>query len=226
LATYLNSFGYTVYGVRLRGHGTAPINLTTTSWRDWYYSFLRGYAVLKNSCDHIVFGGFSTGGLVALHAAATRSAKIKGVFSINSPISLKDIKARKSIAVGIWNDLLRKINVKNGRIDFIEIDPENPDINYNVLYVKALAELKKTMTNCRSSLNKILVPSLVVQAKSDPTVNYRSARKIYTRIKFDDKTLRYTDQSRHVVILGDGCERVFVMVREFLERILPGSPNQ
>ena len=226
LADYLNTLGYTVYGVRLRGHGTAPVNLTATTWRDWYYSFLRGYAVLKNCCDHIVFGGFSTGGLIALRAAATRSTKIKGVFSINSPISLKDINARKSVAVNFWNELLRKVNIKNGRMEFIEIDPENPDINYDILYVKALAELKKTMAHCLSSLKKIRIPSLVIQAKADPTVSYFSAQKIHSRIKFNDKVLRYTDQDRHVIVRGDGCERVFIMVREFLERVFPSIAHR
>ena len=223
LANYLNSLGFTVYGVRLRGHGTAPINLETVSWRDWYYSFLRGYAVLKNCCEHIVFGGFSTGGVLALLAAATRSDKVKGVFTINSPIHLKYINARKAVAVNFWNDLLKKINISNGRMECIKTEPENPDINYDVLYLKGLRELKKTMANCASSLNTIKVPSLIVQAKNDPVVHPNSARKLYSRIKLDDKVLRYTEQDRHVIVRGRGCERVFFMVREFLDRILPVS---
>ena len=221
LANYLNNLGYTVYGVRLRGHGTVPSNLRTVTWRDWYYSYLRGYAVLKNSCENILFGGFSTGGILALLAAATRCTKVKGVFAINSPISLKDIKARRSIAVNFWNDFLRKINVKNGQMEFIESQPENPEINYSLLYVKALDELKKLMTACWSSLQKIEMPSLIIQAKHDPIVSRLSARKIYSRIVCDDKTLRYTNHNRHVIVRGQGSERVFFATREFIQRILP-----
>ena len=220
LSNYLNSLGYTVYGIRLQGHGTAPMNLQTVNWRDWYYSYLRGYAILKNCCEHIVFGGFSTGGLLALLASSNRPTKIKGIFSINSPISLKDIRARRSVAVNFWNDLLRKVNIKNGRLEFIESEPENPEINYNLLCIKALDELKKLMRACWSSLKKIEVPSLVIHAKRDPIVNKSSAHKIHSRIGHSDKILRYTDHDRHVIVRNNGCERVFFMVREFVQRNL------
>ena len=54
LGEFLNDSGYKVYGVRLLGHGTAPINLKNVSWHDWYDSMQRGYAALSNICEKII----------------------------------------------------------------------------------------------------------------------------------------------------------------------------
>ncbi|NRA39528.1 MAG: alpha/beta hydrolase, partial [Planctomycetes bacterium] len=59
LAQHLNQQGYSVYAVRLRGHGTAPCNLGNISWDDWYTSYLRGVAVVSQLCERVVFAGFS-----------------------------------------------------------------------------------------------------------------------------------------------------------------------
>ena len=219
LAEYLNHLGYTVYGVRLSGHGTSPVNLTTSKWQDWYHSYLQGYAVLKNCCDHIILGGFSTGGLLALLTAATRPSKILGVFSINSPINLKYIRARRSLAVHFWNELLAKANVENGKIPCVETEPEYPDINYDILYVKGLIELKNVMDHCWSKLRELTAPALILQAEKDPTVNPLAAKKIFSRIKSRDKKLRYVDNDRHVVVRDNGSEQVFFLIHEFVKRI-------
>ena len=44
LAHYLNrKKGYSVYGVRLKGHGTVAENMLKVNWQDWYESYKRGY---------------------------------------------------------------------------------------------------------------------------------------------------------------------------------------
>ena len=49
LADYLYKNGYNVYGVRLRGHGTAPEDLAIRNWEKWYDSASRAYIIMKNS---------------------------------------------------------------------------------------------------------------------------------------------------------------------------------
>ncbi|HNT90011.1 MAG TPA: hypothetical protein PKL84_19260, partial [Candidatus Hydrogenedentes bacterium] len=53
LGEYLYTRGYAVYGVRLRGHGTSPVDLAETGWEDWYASITNGYAVLRSLTDHL-----------------------------------------------------------------------------------------------------------------------------------------------------------------------------
>ena len=61
--------GYTVIGVRLKGHGSSPYALRDQTWEDWYGSVLRGFNILKTYCKHIFVSGFSTGGALALKLA-------------------------------------------------------------------------------------------------------------------------------------------------------------
>lgn len=49
LADYLYKNGYNVYGVRLRGHGTAPEDLAIRSWQKWYNSASRAYIIMKTA---------------------------------------------------------------------------------------------------------------------------------------------------------------------------------
>ena len=126
---YLHGIGCSVYCVRLPGHGTVPKNLTEVTWKDWYHAYLRGYAVIKNCCKKVVLGGFSTGGILALLTAAGKEDHIHGVFSVNSPIDLKCINARKSVAANVLNDILEKFNIENSSTTVLDSTPENPDIN-------------------------------------------------------------------------------------------------
>ena len=67
---YLVKQGYTVLGIRLKGHGTSPYALRDQSWEDWYGCVQRGFNILKVHCSRIFVAGFSTGGALALKLAA------------------------------------------------------------------------------------------------------------------------------------------------------------
>ena len=90
MAEYFYQQGYAVYAVRLRGHGTAPEDLAERTWEDWYHSFNRGYAVIKSVTDHIIVGGFSTGGCLALLAAARKGIKVQAAFTVCAPLQVNN----------------------------------------------------------------------------------------------------------------------------------------
>lgn len=131
LAQYLHDhLGVSVYGVRLKGHGTNPEALTKVTWRDWIGSMRRGYAAVKHHCDHVVFGGFSLGGVLALYMAAKQKDAISGVFSINGPIKLRDKRAVMVPAVMWLNRFARAMGISQGVYEKIDnTHTENPDIN-------------------------------------------------------------------------------------------------
>ena len=103
LADYLYKNGYTVYGARLRGHGTAPEDLAGQSWEKWYHSVGRAYIVMKNSTKSFAICGFSTGAGIALLQAANKPGKFAGIISINGPVKLQDSSSKFSSVVVVWN---------------------------------------------------------------------------------------------------------------------------
>ena len=216
LANYMVDRNVAVYGVRLKGHGTHPRNLQDISWGDWYSSYNRGLRAIRCDYEKIILGGFSTGGVLALLSAAQNPKLVDGVFSINSPLKLQDIKSKLVPAINAWNDLLNLIKVDTGKIEYIDDVPENPDFNYSRNYLKGVLELEKLMTVCKDKLHLIKAPTLVMQAKNDPIVNPKSAGIIYSAIQ-TTKNLVELDLSDHVIVTKAGKEQVFKTVANFVD---------
>jgi len=219
LAKNFNGFGIRVYGVRLKGHGTAPADMKNVSWQDWYESLQRGYCALANIANKIILVGFSTGGLLCLTASSFKrdfSHKLAAVISINSALKLRNIKARMVPGITWWNELLEKLSVEKGRIEYVDDSPENPHINYSRNYLHGVYELEKLMEICSLNLERITIPALIIQGKDDGVVDPSSGRTIFDKIKSKEKTLRELDFANHVIIAANGKEEVFGEIIEFL----------
>lgn len=218
LAEYLYSQNYAVYGVRMRGHGTAPEDLARTSWDDWYESFNRGYAVIKSLTDNIVLGGFSTGGCLAMLAAARKGVKAQAVFCICTPLQLRNTSARFAPSLVTINSLLRRIGRSSDSWEYVENSPENPHINYLRNPLRGVRELINLMAAMETALPQVRVPALVMQASKDPTVNPVSAQAIYEGLGSEFKELLFFERYRHGIINGRGREHVFACLDHFLQR--------
>ena len=219
LATYLNEMGYPVYVTRMRGHGTAPSNLGAVTWRDWYRSYLRGYAIMKHRCEKVIIGGFSTGGTLALLKAASADPIVPAVFAINPPMKLVDIKSKFAPAVKAWNVLLDKFNMERGQWEFVEHAPEYPETNYARNYIHGVAQLEGLMDHIRKKLPDVRIPTMILQGDEDPAVDPKSADVIMKSVSCEDKTLVQMPFDRHVIIRGEGHEKVFEKIGEFVQRV-------
>jgi esterase/lipase/1-acyl-sn-glycerol-3-phosphate acyltransferase len=222
LSQFLNGFGFKVYATRLKGHGTAPINLKDVTWQEWYLSMQRGYAALNNICNKIVIVGFSTGGLLGLLSASKKvrnSKKLTAIVSINSALKLLDIKAKMVPGINIWNDILTKLHIEKGHFEYVDDKPENPDINYSRNYLKGVEQLEKLMAVCEKNLQAVSVDTLIIQAAKDPIVNPVSGKIIYDKISSSKKFLSEVNFSNHVVVKGERKEEVFEEIRKFLSAI-------
>ncbi len=219
LAKFFNGFGFKVYAVRLKGHGTSPINLKDVTWHDWYDSLQRGYAILRNVCSKVIMVGFSTGGLLSLTSAACKMHGLSAIVSINAALKLQDIRTRMVPGINMWNEMLQKLNIDFGKFEYVDDKPENPDFNYSRNYLKAVEELEKLMEECHKLLPQIAIPALIIQATKDPVVDPISGKMIYNNIVSQNKMLFEPDFDNHVIINGVRKEEVFAMIKEFLHRL-------
>ena len=98
--------GVTTRGIRLPGHGTTVADLDRTSWRDWAGAVDAAVDGLAARCRSVAVVGQSLGGLLALHAAATRT-DLACVASLAAPLWLDGLggrvarwsRGRRSIAI-------------------------------------------------------------------------------------------------------------------------------
>jgi esterase/lipase/1-acyl-sn-glycerol-3-phosphate acyltransferase len=217
LAEYLGRLGFWVYVPRLKGHGTAPDDLATRTYQDWQTSVDQGYAIISSLCKRVVAGGFSTGAGLALDLAA-RMKEIIGVFAISAPMRLKDFSSRFATAVDMWNRIMERAHQVGAKKEFVENKPENPHINYLRNPISGVVELERLMDDLEPKLADLNVPSLVVQSKEDPVVDPKGSRKIFDLIGSKEKEYVLFNFERHGILLGQGAERVYRTIGEFIKQ--------
>ena len=220
LADYLYENGFTVYGVRLRGHGTTPEDLASRRWEEWYESVNRGYVILKNSVKHMAVAGFSTGGCLAILQAVNKGRRFKGVVSINAPLRLKNITSRLASAVVFWNTIMKKIRIKRGEMEFVTNSPENPHINYFRNPIYGVYQLEQLMNVVEERLKHLEIPALVIQGANDPIVDPSSGRDIIEKMESKDKELYEVPTERHGIVRGKESKEVFEKLGLFLNQIV------
>ena len=218
LAEYLGRLGFWVYVPRLKGHGTAPEDLSIRAYQDWRGSVDQGYAIISNICKRVVAGGFSTGAGLALDLAV-RVKEVIGVFAVSAPMRLKDFASRFASAVDMWNRLMEKAGQAGAKKEFVENRPENSHINYLRNTISGVVEVDRLMDDLEPRLSNINVPTLVVQSRGDPVVDPKGSRKIFDQIGSAEKEYLLFNFDRHGILLGEGALKVHRAIGEFMKRL-------
>jgi len=218
LADYLYKNGYNVYGVRLRGHGTAPEDLAIRNWEKWYDSASRAYIIMKNSVKTFSIAGFSMGGGIALLQAANKPGRFAKVISINAPLRLMSIASKFSPLIVGWNKLLTKLKVDKWKLEFVKNDPEYPQINYVRNPVSGGYELEKLMRIVENRLGEVTDPALIIQASGDPVVDSTSGQEIFEKLGTKEKQLLRVYANHHGILRGREADEVNAKVLAFLKK--------
>lgn len=218
LAEYLGKEGFWVAVVRLKGHGTAPEDLALRQGDDWRESVDSSYAALKIACKKVVVAGFSFGGGLALDAVV-RNGDVAGVVAVCPPLRLQDFSSRLAPSLGVWNRLLGAMHIEKGKLEFLELSPEHPEINYHRLPVAGLAAMEKFMGELAERLTEITAPALIVQSRHDPVVDPDGTRQLYNRLGSTRKEYLLVESARHGILLGEGAEVVYAAIGRFLHKI-------
>ena len=213
LAERLHAEGYTVLGVRLKGHGTSPWDLNDRSWTDWLDSLRRASAVLRGLCPGVALVGFSAGATLSLRLAGDpQEAPLLGVVAVAAAMSFRDRRMALVPLVHNVNKLMRWVAATEGISNFHSNDPEYPAINYRHIPIRALWELRRLVESTRRALPALSCPLRVVQADADPVVDAGSGREIETLAASEDKTLQWVQADWHGIVRRDPGEVVSSVV--------------
>lgn len=221
LAEYLFEKGINVYLPRLRGHGTDPEALKYVSADDWELDFERAFTAMRQVCDKVFIGGFSTGGLLALLHAA--QYEVEGVIAINSALKLNNLQVNYIVpTLHAFNEMIATLHAK-GIKEWVDNDTENPAVNYTKHPLASIAQMEKVMTKVDKTLEKIANPILVLQGDNDPIVNPKSAQLIYNRVNASMKKLVLVPRDKHIIVTNEGKEEIFQSVYRFIGDVLKKS---
>ncbi len=200
LGERLHASGCHVIGVRLKGHGTSPWDLREHNWHEWTDSVTRGYDIAKAFSQSVHIVGFSTGGLLALyHAAKTPQARLKSVVSVNAPLSFMNKNMVFVPLVHHANKLVSWVN-SEGLMPFTPNQPENPDVNYQHIPVRALYQLQRFIDHLRDNKLTINANVYLYQGDRDPVVDPSSLEALDNLIVAEHKTSITLASDTHGVI--------------------------
>lgn len=226
--------GIRALGIALAGHSGDPEDLARSTRKDWIASTEAGLAELARHKEVFV-AGLSMGGVLALLLAANHPERIAGVIAMSTPT-----RFARSWMVGIarpfikWLYPYKPLDLRNPKIQQLYLNSlnwhtENPSIDFSDprvvaeikqirLSIPALHELAQLLETCRASLNRVYCPLLVIQSKRDKTVNPTCASELMKlAVNAQPRTLRWLEESDHVITLGPEREEVFVLSREFID---------
>ncbi|SJM89848.1 alpha/beta fold hydrolase [Crenothrix polyspora] len=207
--------GYTVMGVRLKGHGSSPYALRQQTFEDWYASVLRGFDILSAHCPQIFVSGFSTGGALALKLAAEKRPQIIGVCASAVPVKFVNPAFMLVPLLHSANTLIDWLSSYEGIKPFIENGSEHPLINYRHMPVKSLYELRRLIEAMNACLADIDIPVLIVQADNDPVVAFKSATDIMDKLTTVQKQLVVINTHRHGILM-DNIGGTWDAIRTFM----------
>ena len=200
LGERLHADGHHVLGVRLKGHGTSPWDLRSRSWHDWAASVERGYDIVKAYSQSVHIVGFSTGGLLALnHAANNPNRRIKSVSSVSAPVHFRN---KNMIFVPLLHHANRLVSwvTEEGLVPFRPNEPENPDLNYQHIPVRALYQLQQLINHLSEDTLTITADVHLYQGNRDPVVDPASVKTLEELIKSQNKQVTMLESDIHGVV--------------------------
>lgn len=209
LGEYLASEGFTVYGVRLKGHGTHYEDMERCSYQDWIQSIEDGYHFLQQHCRDIFVIGQSMGGTLTLNLSQ-KYKDIKGILLINAAInSIPPMEKYKH------NDTFRFV------------DEGKPDIKaknvYEITYVKApvqsMHQLFALMDETRDKLPTVTCPVLAFRSEEDHVVPPENTDYILSSIQSDIKEVLPVYNSYHVASMDNDKEFIAEQCCLFIHKL-------
>jgi len=224
LSDKLIAEGYAVYGVRLSGHGTSPVDLRERSWEDWLGAIKQGYEILAAYVDKVCLVGFSTGGILSLIFASESPANLAGTVVINPPVKFKN---KNMIFVPLLYRVSRFVRWASsfeGVMPYRKNITEHARINYRSIPVKGLYELVQMNLVLSEQLDRVKSPCLLMQSSADPVVGADSSKILKEGLINADVTYTEIESDRHGIVyenVADTHKLVIQYIQQLSNSLTP-----
>lgn len=211
LGRFLEKKGYTSHAPIYRGHGLPPEELLKANPAQWWDDVEQAYKHLKNlGYEEIAVCGLSLGGVLGLKLAY--SEKVKGVVPMCTPMFF-DNETQLSQGFKRFATEYKQLQEKEDRTIEREVTTLIDDSETLFEQISAL------IRDVSSQVDTIYTPTFVVQARNDEMINTDSATYIYNNVETDEKSIKWYEESTHVITLGKEKEQLHNDIFQFLESL-------
>lgn len=201
--------GFSVLGVKLKGHGTTLEDFEKSKYTHWIDSVEKAYNKLKDFCSKIYVIGHSMGGVLTLNLAENYSAD-KLVLLAPALVT----KDKKAIFVPILKHFMKYT-------EWAPVERPKEETKYLLGYSKipltCIHELNKLQKITKTSLDKINTPLLIIHAKKDNAIDEKGIEIIEKSVSSKEIKKVYLSKCGHNITIECEKEIVFKEVLDFLK---------
>jgi carboxylesterase len=208
----LHRGGLTVHCPLLPGHGTHWRDLAVTGYAAWEEASLAGLELLRERCEQVVVCALSFGGALALHLAARRPDKVRGVVAVNPWLYLND---RRLLLLPVLKHLLPTMPGVGSDI----ADSPLKELAYERVPLKALVAARALQSLVKAELGGVTQPLRLYVSRQDHVVPPGNSTFIAERVASTDVEVVWLERSYHVATLDCERDRIFDGSLEFVRRV-------
>jgi carboxylesterase len=195
----------------LRGHGTRPEDLRGVTWRDWYADAAAALDGLLARCAQAAVVGLSMGGLVALHLALARPARLRAVVAVAPALRQAHPLAPLVPFVAPFR---RWLSVPpRGYSDATRARLAQ---GYPRLPTSAFLALLAYARWLEPRLGHVQTPTLIIHSRLDRVITPDSATRIHARLGCAEKELCWFERSGHEMLVDCEADAVLDAIEEFV----------
>lgn len=200
------SKGFTVFGLRLKGHGTHYEDLERSTYLDWIKSIEDAFEFLKKQVREVFVIGQSMGGTLTLYLAS-KHPEIKGIILINAAMTtIPTFEAFKNKTEPRYiNEEKPDIKAKDAY-----------EITYNKTPIESINQLLVLMQKTKNELANVRCPILAFKSAHDHVVPPKNTDFIIDHTRSKHKTVIPLFNSYHVASLDYEKEFIAEKCCEFI----------
>jgi Esterase/lipase len=219
LALELHSAGYDVRVPLLPGHGTVIADFLASRSRDWLDFARAELADMKRTCERVALVGLSMGGALAA-ILASENPDTPALVLLAPYLDMPVIPRLAAGTFWVWGNREMKSNSPNSIRDPVE---RAKNVGYGAYSRRLLFELWKLARLARTSLSRIVAPTLIMQSRTDPRIANKVAERAYAALGTAEKKLVWMEDTGHIITVDYGREKVFEEVRSWLNSYVPAA---
>jgi carboxylesterase len=203
LAEGLVGQGYTALAVRLPGHGTGVEDLATRSRHEWLETVEEGYRLLNRMVQPVFGVGMSTGGLLLGMLAARRP--LAGLGLLSPYLRLAHPLAPLAGVMQYWRPYQER-----------PLEEGADEHYYRRRPLAGIVQLRRLSREVARQLPQLTLPTLVLAAEGDQTVDVASGLELFRRLGSRHKEYhRFGPDAPHVLTSAESPFRERVLEQLF-----------
>ncbi len=212
----LHESGFTVYGLRLKGHGTTIEDMMKASWKDWVMDVEKALSQLFSEYKYVSIAGLSMGGVLSLIMAEAYANNTKhqltSCTAIEAPMGTTNPFRHFALPYSLFVPIMHKR--ADGARDTLN---KTYDMGYNEIPTRKTHDLNVLMACAKRDLPFIHCPTLIVQSKNDHTVSKNSSDIIFSNIKSLTKKQVWLHDAPHVSTISNEYMTIVTEMIAFLK---------